>query len=155
MPKLNLKKFRVGKEKAQLNAWLWKEHKTDIQWRNVRLGVLPTKELAKAYMSMLRYADAIYLKDGIVHIVEAKLRPNFGIIGQLEGYQMLFKQTPEFMAYQNWPIKLQILSSIMDIPIAQMASDKNMDFIVFTMKEVNKTRAELGQQVIPLDDVLS
>ena len=69
------------KETDMLNAWLWEKHRTDTQWRRIRLGVLPTKELARAYMTILRWADAIYLKDGVVHIVEAKLRADPGALG--------------------------------------------------------------------------
>ena len=136
------------KESDMLNAWLWEKHRTDVQWRRVRLGVLPTKELARAYTTILRWADAIVLKDGIVYIVEAKLRASPGAIGQLELYKKLFKNTLEFTAYKEWPIKLLLLCSMIDLNIVEMCSDKEIIYKVFTLDEVNKTRMGLGQQVV-------
>ena len=136
------------KETDMLNAWLWEKHRTDIQWRRIRLGVLPTKELARMYMVILRWADAIYLKDGVVYIVEAKLRAEPGALGQLELYKELFPQTPEFDQYKEWPIKLVLLSSVVDLNMVQLCSKKGIDYEVFTEEDVNKTRMSLMQQVV-------
>ena len=84
------------KESDMLNAWLWEKHREDLQWRRVRLGPIPSKAMARMYMTMLRWADAVIVQDGIVYIVEAKLRPGPGAIGQLELYKKLFGNTLEF-----------------------------------------------------------
>ena len=63
------------KESELLSTWLWAKHRTALQWRNTRLGLLPTKELARMYMVTLRWVDAIFIENGVVHLVEAKLTP--------------------------------------------------------------------------------
>ena len=136
------------KESDMLNAWLWEKHRTDIQWRRIRLGVLPTKELARMYMCILRWADAIVLHDGIVYIVEAKLRPAPGAIGQLELYKKLFLQTPEFEQYKNWPIKLLLLCAEPDLNMVEFCSEKDIIYEVFTEDQVNKTRMSLFQPIV-------
>jgi len=136
------------KESDMLNAWLWEKHRFDIQWRRIRLGVLPTKELARMYMTLLRWTDAIVLKDGTVYIIEAKLRPAPGAVGQLELYKQLFPETPEFDAYKEWPIKLVLLTSVVDLNMVEMCSKKDIDYEVFTEEEVNKTRMGLMQPVV-------
>jgi len=136
------------KETDMLNAWLWAKHRFDIQWRRVRLGVLPTKELAKMYMTLLRWCDAIVISDGIVYIVEAKIRPEPGAIGQLELYKELFPNTPEFEQYKGWPVYLVLLSSMVDLNIAELCSKKGIIFEVFTEEQVNKTRISLFQPVV-------
>lgn len=128
------------KESDLLNAWLWEKHRENIQWRRIRLGVLPTKELARMYMTVLRWADAIVIKEGIVYIVEAKLRAQPGVISQLELYKMLFVKTPEFSQYQNWPVQMMILSSVVDLNMVELASSKGILYEVFTLEDVNKTR---------------
>ncbi len=143
-----LKFDKTLKETHVLNAWLWKEHQTDPQWLRVRLGQLPTNEMAKAYMVLLRWADAIFLKDGIVHIVEAKLNAEPGAFGQLDLYAELFRATPAFDQYKNWPIQKILLSARLDLNIADLAGKKEVQYIVFTHDEVNKVRSEIGQQVI-------
>lgn len=128
------------KESDVLNTWLWDKHRTDIQWRRVRLGVLPTKQLARIYMTMLRWADAIVLDHGAVLIIEAKLRPQPGAIGQLLLYEQLFKVTPEFSAYSHWPIRKMLLTTLADINLIQLASNENIEYEIFTVEDVNRTR---------------
>ena len=128
-----------------LNAWLWAKHRTDPQWRRIRLGVLPTKQLAKMYSVMLRWADAIYLKEGTVYIVEAKLRPMPGAIGQLELYKQLFVNTPEFKAYWHWPIRMVLLTSIHDLQMVEFASSKDIAYEVFSVEDVYNVQHEQGK----------
>jgi len=134
-------------ETDMLNAWLWEKHRFDLQWRRIRLGVLPTKELARMYMTILRWADAIVIKDGVVYIVEAKVRPEPGVISQLELYKKLFYQTPEFEQYKLWPVEMIILSSVVDLNMVELASEKGILFEVFTENDVNKTRSA---QMLPI-----
>ena len=110
------------KETEMLNAWLWEKHREDLQWRRVRLVPIPSKAMARMYMTMLRYVDAIVIKEGIVYIIEAKLRPNFGVIGQLEGYNLLFYNSPEFTQYKLYPSQMIILSAIVSLDVAELAS---------------------------------
>lgn len=143
--------FRIGnnnmKESEMLNAWLWEKHREDIQWRRVRLGVLPTKELARMYMTILRWADAIFIKNGMVYIVEAGLRAGPGKIGQLELYKQLFPNTLEFTQYKNWPIQLLVLTDYMDLNMAELCSKKDIIYEVFDLDQVNKTRIS---QLLPI-----
>ena len=138
----------VFKETDLLNAWLWEKHRMDVQWRRVRLGVLPTKELARMYMTILRWVDAIYLKDGVVYIVEAKLRAEPGALGQLKLYAKLFKQTPEFDQYKEWHIQKVLLTAVMDLNMAELASDEDIEYELFTLEDVNKTRMEMRLPII-------
>ncbi len=119
------------KESVLLTKWLARFHRTSPQWKRVRLGIPANPEEAKLYSVLLRWADAIFIEDGFVNIVEAKLRPEFGAIGQLEGYKELFKVTPEFSQYKDWPIKMILLSPIMDLGIAEIASKKGIIYEVW------------------------
>ena len=136
------------KETDMLNAWLWDKHRTDTQWRRVRLGVLPTKELARMYMTLLRWVDAIYLHDGVVYIVEAKLRAEPGALGQLDLYEKLFKQTPEFSDYSEWPIQKVLLTAVMDLNMAELCSEKDVEYELYTQEMVNKARMEMRLPVV-------
>lgn len=119
------------KESILLTAWLKEFHRTSPQWKRVRLGIPANPEEAKLYSVLLRWADAIFLEDGIMYIVETKLRPEFGAIGQLEGYRELLKVTPEFSAYKNWPIKLILVSPVLDLGIAEICSKKDIIYEVW------------------------
>ena len=123
------------KESILLTKWLAKFHRVDPQWKRVRLGIPANPEEAKLYSVLLRWADAIFLHKGTMYIVEAKLRPDLGTIGQLEGYKELLKVTPEFIAYENWPIGMILLSPVMDFGIAQIASKKGIIYEVWSPPE--------------------
>lgn len=90
------------------------------------------------YSVLQRWADAIFIEDGAVNIVEAKLRPELGVIGQLEGYKELFKVTPEFIAYENWPVNLILLSPVMDLGIAEICSKKGIVYEVWSPEDWSK-----------------
>ncbi len=123
------------KESILLTKWLAQFHRKDLQWKRVRLGIPANPEEAKYMQVLLRWADAIFIEDGFVNIVEAKLRPDLGTIGQLEGYKELFKVTPEFVSYENWPVKMILLSPILDLATVQIASKKGIIYEVWKPKE--------------------
>jgi len=109
-------------EKIFLNAWLWEFHRSKPQWKRVRLGPVPNPEQAKFFSVLLRWADAVFLEGGNIVIVEAKIRPNFGAIGQLLGYKMLIKATPEFENYVAWNVRMLLLTKFPDLAVTQLAS---------------------------------
>ena len=123
------------KESEMLQAWLWEKHRTDVQWRRVRLGVLPTKELASMYATLLRWVDAIYLNEGTVYLVEAKLRADPGAVGQLELYEQLFMVTPEYSLYKEWPIRKILLTATTDLNMIEFCSKKGIAYEVFTFED--------------------
>jgi len=118
-------------ESVLLTKWLATFHRTSPQWKRVRLGQASGKEEAKYYKVILRWCDAIFIEDGAVHIVEAKLRPDLGTIGQLEGYKELFIVTPEFQQYWNYPVKMILLSSYLDLNIAELCRKKDIAYEVW------------------------
>ena len=118
-------------ESVLLVKWLAKFHRTALQWRRVRLGEVATKEEAKYYKVILRWCDAIFIDAGFVNIVEAKLRPDLGVIGQLEGYKKLFSVTPEFQVYKDWPVRMILLAPMLDLNIAELCKDKGIIYEVW------------------------
>jgi len=123
------------KESVLLTAWLAAKHRTSLQWKRVRLGIPANPEEAKLYSVILRWCDAVFIEDGFVNIVEAKLRPDLGTIGQIEGYKELFKVTPEFVSYENWPIRMIILSPVLDLAVTQICSKKGIVYEVWKPKD--------------------
>jgi len=119
------------KESKLVNQYLYMNHPNSLQWRRIRLGPIPDKLLARMYMTMLRWADAIYVEGGVVTIVEAKLRPGPGAVGQLLLYKDLFAQTPEFTAYKNYPVKLMLLTPMVDLSVIEFCSKNDVLYEVF------------------------
>lgn len=119
------------KESILLTKWLANFHRPRKQWKRVRLGIPANPEEAKLYSVLQRWADAIVESDGKLLLIEAKLRPELGVIGQLEGYKELLKVTPEFSSYENWPIQMVLLSPVLDLAISEICSKKGIIYEVW------------------------
>ena len=119
------------KESELVNSYLWEYHRTSLQWRRVRLGVVPTHELARMYMVTLRWADAIYVENREVYIVEAKLTPRADAVGQLLLYKELFRQTLEFKEFWPYPINMVFLCPRMDLNLAELCSKHDIKYVIY------------------------
>lgn len=126
---------RPIKESEMVARWLWDKYPTAVQWRRVRIGPVPFPELGRMYNVTLRWADAIFLWEGNVYIVEAKLRPDAGALGQLDLYAKLFRQTPEFSNYKGWPIQKVFLTRWVDVALMELCSEKGIIYAVYEEKK--------------------
>ena len=119
-------------EGKYVNEWLLQFHPSAPQWKKVRLGALPDKELARMYEVALRWADAIYIEDNTVFIVEAKLENQLAGVSQLELYAKLFKETPEFSAYASFPIQLRLIAPFREREVEAMCQERGIAYEVYT-----------------------
>lgn len=118
-------------ESILLTEYLKTFYRKYKQWKRVRLGVPANPKEAKYMNVLLRWCDAVVEYQGKLLIIETKLRPNLGAIGQLEGYKKLLKVTPEFSSYENWPIKMVLVSPVLDLGIAEICSEKGIIYDVW------------------------
>ena len=121
-------------EARLVNEWLFANYPTSLQWRRVRLGPVPTKEYAAMYKVILRWADAIAFDGNTVVIIEGKMRPEPGAISQLEEYEKLLRQTPEFAHYWDRPVKKVLLTTIVDENLKQSCEQRGIAYEVYTPK---------------------
>jgi len=139
------------REKRLLNEWLAEFHPTDLQWRRVRLGAIPTKRKGREFLVGLRWCDAIYIKDDIVHIVEAKIKPDLGVIGQLEHYHDLFYRTPEFSQYKDKQVQLVLLTAWPDLEVKALCMKKGIEYVLYQPEWILPYLAERFK--VPLADL--
>lgn len=119
------------REGRMVNEYLKEVWPDTIQWKRVRLGPARDVEEAKMYQVLMRWADAILWTGEEIIIIEAKIRPNAGAIGQLEHYLELFGKTPEFRRYWDRPRRGVILVGLPDVDLAGHAASKGLEFVVF------------------------
>ena len=122
------------------NSWLWQFHKDSPTWKKVRLGKVSTQFDAKIARVFLRFADAIFIEEDVVNIVETKISPKADAIGQLLLYERLFKETPEFSKYKDFPIKKIMLTTREDPAIRKLAEDHGIEVIIYSLDDPGQSK---------------
>lgn len=118
-------------ERRYVHKWLAKKHRESLQWTNSRLGPAFDNREGRMMAVTSRYADAIFIEGGVVNIVEAKDKPKPEITAQLEIYKDLFRITPRFKSYWNWPVKLWIVTPNLDMVVMKYAQDRGINYEVW------------------------
>lgn len=115
------------------NSWLWQFHRSSPTWKKVRLGRVSNQSDAALQKVLLRFADAIFIEENTVHILETKIQPSADAIGQLLLYKELFPQTPEFSAYKDFPIKLIMLTTRADPDLIKLAAQNSISVEIYNI----------------------
>lgn len=131
------------RETRLLNEWLWLYHRNTPTWKNVPLGSFHVEKGMREFMSKSPRADAIYVEEDTVFIVEAKIVDELKGIAELEMYKALFPGTPAFSQYHDLPIELVLLRARERPEVSQMAIDKNITPVTFTPSWVQEYLDEL------------
>lgn len=135
-------------ETRLLNEYLWKNYRTNLQWKNVPLGQLPTQEKARMYQVLLRRADAVVIQDDSLIIIETKMYPDLSGLGELIEYRELIKKTPRFEKYRFSPIKLIFVTTSLDYNMKQTMAKNNIEYVVYSpqwAKDYNAQRKGVGR----------
>ena len=111
--------------------WVKKFYPNSLQWRRVRLGPLPLQKDSAMYGILRRWADLIFKDKGIIYIVEAKMKPEPGAIGQLKLYNELFPKTPEFSEFKDLPRKLIFLTTVKDLELKKITIRDDIEYVVY------------------------
>ena len=104
--------YSAGMNERQLRTkFASKLAETIPRWYNVRLGPYHDQEKSKMYSVLQHYADLLYIVNGVVYIVEFKIRGYAEAVGQLLNYKELFPKTVEFDFARTFPIMLQLVTN--------------------------------------------
>ena len=120
------------------------------QWKRVRLGPTPDKDFARMYKVIMRFADAIIDDGDVILIIEAKMRPEPGVISQLEEYEKLFKETPEFSDYWDHRIQKVLLTTMEDASLRVTCEEHQVKYVIFKRPWVDdylRMRFRVGEDV--------
>ena len=129
----------TNREWKLLSWWLATFHPRAEILMNVRVGNPPpltgiaNPTAAELNMTRVRnrWVDAIYVEDGVVTIVEAKMTPDPGIFSQLIHYARKFRVDPSFATWQGMPLHLVALVYSDDPSVSQEASWYGVQWVVW------------------------
>lgn len=146
------------RENDLIEKWMSQNHPTAIQWVRQRLGPIRDRDNARLLSVTQRYADIIYIDDGSLWIIEAKLKPSGSVVGQLLQYKDLIKTTPEFKAFWNYPIKMAILTPYLAIDVLEFAKKFDIEYFVWDIdpkaREIIKRKKERIIQAFQNQEIL-
>lgn len=122
------------RELLMLSEWMAETYPGNEYRTRVRLGRIQprvdapglTPEERRMIGVHRRWADAVVLMPDRVVLVEAKIRPQPGVISQLELYARLLPHTPELGEHAELPIEMVLLYAIEDELINVLAREKGI-----------------------------
>lgn len=137
---------RVEREMRLLKEWVAQTYPISLAWFRVRLGPYPESislgegitVSGKARQVYNRWADAVVLYDDTVFLIEAKIRSEPGALAQLELYQRLLRETPEFFEFRNKTVQPVLLTAFPDPEVDAMAREKGFWTRTYTPEWVKK-----------------
>lgn len=139
------------RELRMLSEWLAETYH-DYEYRTrVRLGRIEPRVtspgLTEQERRMIgvhrRWADAVVLLPDRVVLVEAKIRPQPGVISQLELYARLLPHTPELGRHAAFPVEMVLLYAIEDELINVMAREKGIRCVAYQPSWLDEYLEEL------------
>jgi len=119
------REFRLLEEWIQTNYPNW------LVWRRVRVGKARLHGEEAIYKMLRRWVDAVLTNLKEVIIVECKIWADIRAVSQLEYYDILFKETPEFEFLWGKPTTLVFLTSEDDAAVRQFVEARGIRFEVF------------------------
>lgn len=125
------KKKRVNWETRFAYEYVNEVYPTCQRWFKTEVGALPKELRGKPVGRIRRWADAIVLCDGEVHILEFKMRPKLEAITQLELYSRLFPDTPEFTSVATWAIRPKLITTFEDTAVRALAEEKGIEYVIY------------------------
>jgi hypothetical protein len=136
------KRQYTQKEWKLLSWWLAQYHPHASIAMNVRLGptmriaqVGPVGEVAPGVLRLRnRWADAVFVENNQVNLVEAKLEPDPGIFSTLVHYARALRADPSYAQWRNLPLRLIALVYHDDPTLASEAPFYGVQWIVYQPK---------------------
>ena len=133
------------RESRLLAEWIREFYPNDRVKYRVRLGPYPywakpsietgvSPEIYKIYQ---RWADAIIIRPNEIIIIEAKIKPDPGVISQINLYALLLPKTPELSEYKDRPIRKIVLLALRDVEVEELAERENIEIQYYAPNWVN------------------
>jgi len=128
------------------------EHYQGVEYRTrIRLGKIQprldgkyiTEEERLNLGTFRRWADALVILPDRLILIEAKIRPQPGVISQLQLYKRLLPNTPELQRFRDRPLEMLLVYAIRDDLLISMAREEGIRCIQYRPAWVDEYLKEL------------
>jgi len=122
-----------------LNEYLASRYRGEMIFSRLRLGTVPATAIPptadiwerKVWGNIRFWADAVVVTDQKLILIEAKIKPSPGVLGQIEIYRRLLPQTPELKPFFPRDVEAQLVYCIEFPLIVALAREKGIRAIQF------------------------
>jgi len=101
------------------------------KWFRIEVGPIPGKNGDMLYARMRRWADCIIIEDDHILLIEGKMRARVEVVSQLQTYKTLLPQTPMFRKYYPLPIKMRLVTAMIDEETRKFVESAGIEVEVF------------------------
>lgn len=121
----------------------------------LQLGNVYPMDAATEQISRLRnrWVDAIYIGNGQLYLVEAKMDPDPGVFSQLIHYARKLRMDPQWASYSGTPLNLIALGAADDPSVAAEANMYNVKWIVYQPSFLTSAQTAPTGEGVPITPV--
>lgn len=131
------------RERRLLGEWMWEFHPDVRANYNYPLGAYAEPLGYRAYMSRAPRCDVLWIENGELTIVEAKLVDEFKGIAELMNYRRLVPKTTSLKEYWDMPINLILLRAREKEDVTDAAIESDIIPVLFRPQWAKDRLAEL------------
>ena len=134
------------RERRLLGEWMYEYHPDVAAHYNYPLGAYAAEKGYRMYMSKAPRCDCLYVDDGILYIIEAKVVDEFKGIAELLNYKRLIPKTKSLQQYVGMPIELILLRAREKEDVTEAAIAENITPVLYRPEWVKEYLAMLVQK---------
>lgn len=139
------------RELRMLSEFLAENYPGDDYRTRIRLGKIQPRiegtfltEEERLHLGVFRrWADALVIQPDRLILIEAKIRPQPGVISQLQLYKRLVPNTPELQRFLDRPLEMLLVYAIQDALLIEMAREAGIKCIHYRPEWIDEYIAEL------------
>lgn len=121
----------MQEEEKMLKRFLKERFSECDTWSNIALGKVNDWKNEAMLRPVRKRADAVVDRGSDCLLIEAKLKPKSGAIGQLLVYKELLGRTKKFQHLGDLPIELMFLTTRVDEEIKEVCDDLDIEYVAF------------------------
>jgi hypothetical protein len=127
------------RERRLVSEWCYRTFPNGHVRENQRLGAIEstlqdsqlTEEEIRHLGVFRRWVDALVVADGVLHLIEGKIRNTPGALEQLDLYERLLPLTPELIELRGLPIQKHLVWVIPDPILESLARERGIRVHLF------------------------
>lgn len=136
------KRKRTAWERILVKEYIQANYANVPHWIRVEVGPIPGTDNPLLFSRLRRWADAVIIMPDHILVIEAKMKADVNVIGQLLLYASLVPQTPLFARYAKLPVKAKVVTAMITDEVRRAIESAGIEVEVFKPSNFEQWYAE-------------